>query len=384
LTERESRGYVHTASEIASQPAVWRKSLEFILRILPSLSAFCGKEESLILTGAGSSYYVALSVMPALRRVFPHVDAIPSTEILMDPESSFPRSAFTLVSFARSGESPEGNAVLSLADRLRPGKVRHLVITCNRDGELVRLAGGLGSRAFTLLLPDESNDKGLAMTASFTSLTIAGYSLAHLAAPEKFRRLVEGLAIAATDIFAHGSDLASALSNEDISRMFFLGTRPFFGGVMEAHLKVLELTEGRIITKADDTLGFRHGFMAGVDAGSLIILFLSSDSYRRRYEIDLLEELRAKHLGRKVLVVADRARGRGGENIGGLADHFIEHGRAAVVSDPFLAPFVAMTGQLLGLFCALRLGLRPDNPSDAGVIHRVVEGVRIHPYGTGE
>ena len=51
LSKREAKGYVHTAAEIASQPEVWRKSLESILALLPSLSAFCGKEESFLLTG---------------------------------------------------------------------------------------------------------------------------------------------------------------------------------------------------------------------------------------------------------------------------------------------------------------------------------------------
>jgi tagatose-6-phosphate ketose/aldose isomerase len=321
--------------------------------------------------------------MPLLRTVFPHVDAIPSTEILMDPESSFPRDAFTLVSFARSGNSPEGNALLSIAERLRPGKARHLVITCNREGELARIAGGLGARALTLLLPEESNDKGLAMTASFTSLTIAGYSLAHLGAPEEYRGIVSGLAEAAARLLARGSDLAQALAREDFSRMFFLGTRPFFGGAMEAQLKVQELSGGRILTKAEDTLGFRHGFMAAVDGESLVVLFLSRDPYRRRYEIDLLEELKAKRLGRKTLVVADRARGPDNQTLAGLADHSLEYGPISTLADPFLAPLAAMTGQLIGLFCSLRQGLRPDTPSPSGVINRVVQGVRIHPYGAG-
>jgi len=37
-----------------------------------------------------------------------------------------------------------------------------------------------------------------------------------------------------------------------------------------------------------------------------------------------------------------------------------------------------IVGQLLGLFASLRLGLRPDNPSESGIIHRVVEGIRVY------
>jgi hypothetical protein len=37
-----------------------------------------------------------------------------------------------------------------------------------------------------------------------------------------------------------------------------------------------------------------------------------------------------------------------------------------------------IAGQLLALFRSLALGLKPDNPSEAGIIHRVVEGVKVY------
>ena len=381
--ERESLGCLHTAAEIASQPDVWRKTRKTVLAAMPALSAFMGGARALLLTGAGSSYFAALSAVPVLKSAFPRVEAIPSTEILMDPESSLPREPFTLVSFARSGDSPEGNETVALCDRLRPGAARHLVITCSREGQLARIAAGLGERAFALLLPEESNDQGLAMTASFTSLALAGYALAFVVAPDAFRDVVAGIAECAETLLAGGSGVFQSLAREDFARVFFLGTRPFLGGVLEAHLKVQELSGGRIVAKAEDTLGFRHGFMAAVDRESLVVLFLSRGAYRRRYEVDLLGEIRAKGLGRKMLVVADAARGPDGEPLDSLADGFVEYGAHPSVTDPFLAPLAAVAGQLLGLFCSLRLGLRPDNPSPSGIINRVVQGVRIHAWDAG-
>jgi tagatose-6-phosphate ketose/aldose isomerase len=373
--EQESAGYANTAKEIASQPAVWKKTAGIMVDAFPRLRALCGSAARLLVTGAGSSYYAALGVASALRSAFDMCEAIPSTEIVTDPDGSLPREPFILVSIARSGDSPEGNAAVALAEELRPRAVHHLAITCNRHGALARTVAELGARGSVLVLPDESNDKGLAMTSSVTSLTIAGYALAFLGSLDGYGALVQGLAAAAVPLLARGSALAASLADEGFTRVFFIASRPFVAGAHEAHLKVQELTAGRIIAKAEDTLGFRHGFMAAVDSESLIVLHLSGDPYRRRYEIDLLGELRAKGLGRKTVVIADRATGVPGV--------ILDYGVQPAVTDAYRAPLAMIPGQLVGLFTSLHFGLRPDNPSPFGVINRVVQGVRIHPYERG-
>jgi tagatose-6-phosphate ketose/aldose isomerase len=91
---------------------------------------------------------------------------------------------------------------------------------------------------------------------------------------------------------------------------------------------------------------------------------------RRRYEVDLVHELRAKKIGHLVGIV-DPA---GSE---GLFDKVIP----AVVSeaeDCLRTPYEIMGPQLLGYHLSLRIGLNPDNPSPDGVINRVVQGVRIY------
>jgi tagatose-6-phosphate ketose/aldose isomerase len=382
VQDQRAAGYLHTAAEIASQPALWRKTAAVVLGALPELRTFCGGLPRVLLTGAGSSFYAALAVASSLRAAFPMSEAIPSTEIVTDPESAFPRDDFLLVSFARSGDSPEGNAAVALAEQLRPGAVRHMAVTCNRDGGLARIVSGLGARGSTILLPEETNDKSLAMTSSVTSLTIAGYGLAHLDSAGAYGAAVEGLARAATVLLARGSDLAAELAREGFQRMFFLASRPSVAGAHEAHLKVQELTGGRIIAKAEDTLGFRHGFMAAVDAQSLVVMHLSGDPYRRSYELDLLAELRAKGLGRKTLVVADSRAAADADLAGGSLDAVLEYGTDGAVTDAVRSPLVILPGQLLGLFCSLELGFKPDTPSPSGIINRVVQGVRIHPYET--
>ncbi|HTO22433.1 MAG TPA: sugar isomerase, partial [Spirochaetia bacterium] len=111
-----------------------------------------------------------------------------------------------------------------------------------------------------------------------------------------------------------------------------------------------------------------------------LVIALSQDSCRRAYEVDLLREIRQKGIGRKTVIVSGGA-ARLEPAEADLADAAFDSGPAEAVTDSILAPLVAVTGQLLGLFVSLEAGLRPDNPSPGGVINRVVQGVRIHPRG---
>jgi tagatose-6-phosphate ketose/aldose isomerase len=160
-------------------------------------------------------------------------------------------------------------------------------------------------------------------------------------------------------------------------RAFFLASRPFVGGAHEAQLKVQELSGGNVVAKAEDSLGFRHGFMAAVDAHSLVVLYLSGETRRRRYELDLLAELKAKGLGKCVVAVADNPL-----EIEGLCDFALGYG--GIIPDDARALPAVLFGQLLGFHLALASGLKPDNPSPSGVINRVVQGVTIHPWEASE
>jgi tagatose-6-phosphate ketose/aldose isomerase len=377
LADRQKLGYAYTAEEIASQPELWKATAKALLNDEAAIAAFLEGRRRLLFAGAGSSHYVGVSVTPALRPLFDGAEAIPSTEIVMDPESAFPREDFVLVSFARSGDSPESNAVVDLAEELRPGVVRHLAITCNPEGRLAHRIGSLGGRGKVIVLPEGTNDKSLAMTASFSSMLLAGLFLGYAARGEgeAFARLADSLASMGSSILERFSGPAKTLAAEGFRRAFFIASRPFLGGAFEAHLKVQELSGGAILAKAEDTLGLRHGFMAAIDAETLVVLYLSSDPYRLSYELDIARELRSKGLGKKLVLVAPE-----GSGCGGLADVLLETGASPFVGDEARAILAVLPGQLIGLYASLALGLKPDAPSPSGVIHRVVEGVRIYPY----
>ena len=133
------------------------------------------------LVGAGTSDYTGRALAPLLRRRWGcDVWPIPSTTLLTEFEE-FHRAGreYLWISFSRSGESPEGVALLERAlGRYR--EIRHLVITCNPQGPMAQLCCSASDRALALVLDDAVNDRGLAMTSSFSNMVLAGQCVAHL------------------------------------------------------------------------------------------------------------------------------------------------------------------------------------------------------------
>jgi len=188
--EKIERGLEHTPREIWHQPDTWRTTylrcydhLAELTDVLRRAGIGRGSTSSptVYLVGAGTSDYTGRALAPLLRRRWGcDVWAIPSTTLLTEFEEYHrPGREYLWISFSRSGESPEGVALLEQAlDRHR--EIRHLVITCNQQGPMAQLCQRHPDRAAALVLDDAVNDRGLAMTSSFTNMLLAGQCVAHL------------------------------------------------------------------------------------------------------------------------------------------------------------------------------------------------------------
>jgi tagatose-6-phosphate ketose/aldose isomerase len=139
-------------------------------------------------------------------------------------------------------------------------------------------------------------------------------------------------------------------------------------------LKMLEMTAGRVTTLCETYLGFRHGPMSYAQQDTLIVAFLSSNSVLRAYEADLLQELDRKKLGLSKLIVGEKIPAAVLRN----GDVAIECPGLAELGDQDSATIHVIVGQLLGFFRCLEEGLRPDSPSEDGIIQRVVEKFPLH------
>lgn len=371
-----------TAREIAQQPAAWAR-VQALVRaqaepggITPGLVArwLATPHLRIVLTGAGSSAFVGQCLAPALmRHTGCRVEAVATTDLVAGPHLHFQRAVPTLlVSFARSGSSPESVAALDLADRF-VDDCRHLVITCNPEGLLHRWAQGR-AKAHTLLLPPETHDRGFAMTSSFTSLLLAAAQVFGLVAPAASGEPAVSRAAAA--LLDGGLPLAEALADQGFERVVYLGSNELQGLAREAALKLLELSDGRVVGCHDSPLGFRHGPKTIVNDRTLVVVFVSNDPYTRRYDLDLLRELRQDGRAARVLAITAQPLGADDARPG---DDLLLAGLAQA-GDLALAFPCVVFAQLFALLQSLRLGLTPDNPSVSGTVSRVVRGVNIHPF----
>ncbi|MGJ5816489.1 SIS domain-containing protein [Paludibaculum fermentans] len=361
-----------TQREIWQQPSIWRNTAERVMASSGRLKELLDGCGAVVLTGSGSSQFAGECVDAALEEQLGHpVRTVGGGALLTHGALALPPlRPLLLVSLARSGDSPESAGAVELLLR-EEQHVRHLILTCNREGRLARLLRQ-EPRAGVVVLDKRTNDRSLVMTSSFTNLVLAARALGWLADPAGFHAMAAALSRAGSSILENAEQLKLVAAWRS-RRAVFLGSHCRFGAAREAALKTLEMTNGRVMTAADTFLGLRHGPMCAIDERTLVVCFLSNDATARAYECDLIQELNRKHLGRKLLVGTRVPAGLAAEG-----DAVFETGEAGAVNDNDAPVLDALVGQLLGYFRCLEEGLWPDAPSKDGVINRVVENFRLH------
>lgn len=374
LAELEASGAAWTAREIAQQPEVWRqvaalvaRDREGVERLLQPLLA--DSSLRIVLSGAGTSAFIGACLAPALAmHLRRRVDAVPTTDLVSGPHLHLQRPVPTLlVSFARSGNSPESVAAVDLAEHALD-HASHLIITCNPEGALAKHPTGLRN-ARALVLPDATNDRGFAMTSSFSSMLI----VAALTFGVLSSATVTRLASACDAAMARIHVLAQRLATRRFERAVFLGSNGLRALAAEAALKLLELTDGRTVALSESTLGFRHGPKTVIDERTLVVVLPSNDAYARAYDRDLLAELRRDARAGEIVAI-----GAGFADLDGVDG--LDFDGMSSASDLEMALLDVVFAQVLALRQSLELGLEPDTPNAAGVVNRVVQGVTIHRW----
>lgn len=371
----ESSGDTHTREEILSQPELWQEVYHLIsgqsAAIDDFLKLLLQKDKlRIVLAGAGTSGFIGDAARGFLQKKWGKpVQAVPTTDIVTEPGSVFIREVPTLlISFARSGNSPESVETVRLADACCD-EVYHLIITCNGEGALAGRRAGNEGNVYCIVLPEATNDKSLAMTSSFTCMLLSVLLVANVDTLDdefaKVQRIVEqGKVILDHQI------LLESLVLKGLGRVVFLGSGELLGIARECHLKLLELTDGQQVCMSDSFLGFRHGPRAFVNGHTLMVYLFSRNPHTMRYERDLAED------------IARDARSIESLQIGGTGELALPNSNSITLDiDPenqYQPIAVTLVGQLLGYFSAVHAGLNPDSPSTSGSISRVVQGVNIY------
>ena len=370
-----------TTREIYQQPDVWKEAFEAYQAKRDEIAAFLQDIADrhdyikVILTGAGTSAYVGDTLVPYFKEVYDerkwNFNSIATTDIVANPETYLKKDVATvLVSFARSGNSPESVATVDLAKAL-VDDLYQVTITCAAEGKLALQAHG-DDRNLLLLQPAASNDAGFAMTSSFTSMMLTALLVFD---PTEFAVKAERFEVVsslARKILDNAEDVKE-LVDLDFNRVIYLGAGPFFGLAHEAQLKILELTAGQVATMYESPVGFRHGPKSLINEDTVILVFGTTTDYTRKYDLDLVSEVAGDQIARRVVLLSDQAFGL--ENVKEVA-----LGCGGVLNDIYrVFPYIVYA-QLFALLTSLKVENKPDTPSPTGTVNRVVQGVIIHEY----
>ena len=342
-----------TAKEITQQPEIWLQVADIVESQRSDIDDWLApilahKDLRIILCGAGTSAYVGKSLAPHLTGTMSRkIEAISTTKLVSNPGEHLLKHAPTLlISYARSGNSPESVAAIKLANQL-VDNCYHLLITCNKNGKLAEQQ----NNAYCLLMPDATNDQSFAMTSSFTSMMLSTLCI-FTPSSAQLNSMVE----ATFHLLEHTLPQIKILAQVPFKRAVFLGSGGLKGIATEASLKMVELTAGKIDCYVESPMGFRHGPKSLVNEDTLIIVLSSKDDYLSKYEDDLIEEL--------------------------VNDHQTSHMYALYqgLNDVWSSfPYIVYC-QALAFYKAMALNITPDNPCPSGEVNRVVQGVTIYPY----
>ncbi len=373
----KSLGAINTAQEISQQPILWRKLYDKIQSNQDELKEFmsivkrdCNK---IILTGAGTSAYLGISLRGIFfKKLGLEVVSVPTTDLVTNPKDFITgEDRLLMISFARSGNSPESLAAVELCDKLAK-KCAHLIITCNPDGALFKYESRFPR--YDLLMPHEANDKSLAMTSSYSCMLLAGTLVAHVDELDLLEDQISLLACHGEALTKNYSDLLQEISNKPFDRMVCLGSGAFLGTATEARLKMLELTGGKVVTSNDSFLGFRHGPKAIINEKTLMVYFFSNDPYVMQYEKDLIRDTQSDSYHLLSLGITHT------ESIADQVDIEIKVCNNVNIHKDLLPVGYIVPLQILSFHKSIQLGLNPDLPSTNGAIHRVVQGVNIYSF----
>lgn len=382
IDELTALGADITTQEIVQQPELWEDTLSIYDNNIETIAKFVARAKTLggdrhthvIFAGAGTSAYAGDTLVPYLRRQGDNdkfiFQALATTDIVSAPRDFLrPEDPTVLVSFARSGNSPESLAAIERAGQVVEN-ILYLNITCAPDGKLaVQFAER--SDGLTLLIP-RANDRGFAMTDSYSCMTLLAALIFDTSSYEDKAAWIAQAAKMGREVIEREDEICSWLEG-DFTRITYLGSGALGAMTREAQLKILELTAGKIATSFDTSMGYRHGPKSFVNEKTLVFDFVSSEPYTRQYDLDILNEIGGDDIAQHTVAIQQQSKANyAGESFDFEDDHLIP--------ELYLGLPYILFAQTVALNTSIKVGNTPDTPSPTGTVNRVVKGVSIHPF----
>lgn len=375
----EERKCIYTAEEIAQQPSAWKKMVKELLQKTGEIESFLEevmkeKELRIIMTGAGSSAFIGETMQYLLAgEMGIRTENIHTTDIISAPDETLFDVPTLLISYARSGESPESVAAIEFAEK-KLQKVWHIIIVCNDTSTLAK-TGKEKENALVLAMPRETCDRGFAMTSSVSSMALATWCVFHYKELPLYAEYVNMLADSVDKQMDLFYESAETIAKVPYRRIIWLGSGALRGLAREACVKSMELTDGYVHAGYDAATGFRHGPKTVVNEETLTVHFISENPYTRKYDIDLLREMIREKGKNTIVSVKEQAV----KNEVSGEDYEVVYEKPAEVPSVMGSYMLSLVfAQLLAMHKSLNQNFHTDSPCEKGEVNRVVQGVVVY------
>jgi tagatose-6-phosphate ketose/aldose isomerase len=377
----EERDCLHTVTEILQQPQVWRKLADDLRSRKDEITTFMNEVMAIpnlriITAGAGSSAFVG-EVMQYLiaNEMKLEIESIHTTDIISAPQAVLFDRPTLMISYARSGESPESTAAVAFAQK----KIKNLyqiIIVCDKNSSLAKV-GQDAKQVLVLDMPAESCDKGFAMTSSVSCMALATWCVFHYQEMEDYTKYICVLADSAEQELEQLGQQAQAIAATEYRRLIWLGTGALKGLAREASIKSMELSDGYIHAGYDAPTGFRHGPKTVVNEETMTIHFFSNLSYSLQYDIDFAKEMIRERGKNKVVIIKPDQCGEALADADATVSYQLPK---ELPPNSEMGAYIKslLFSQLLSMFKSLEQGFATDNPCPAGDVNRVVQGIIIY------
>ena len=298
-----------TETVIRDQFPFWQAALRQDMPLL--------KAGTIVVTGCGTSYYLAQSLACAYNAHGQRAIAVPGAEWARRPESYLTGCSDILVlGLSRSGTTTETVQAMQTS-RARGWPT--FALSCVEGAEIIRAADR------GLYMPTDARE-GIVMSVSASLMLLAGLRLVGIAVPG------EVIATARQGLAAMAMGAGAVIKGR--SHFVYLGAGAQYGLATEGSLKLQEMSI--TYSQAFHPMEYRHGPISLIDDASVVVMLYSTDTAEE--EALLVAEVQAK--GARVI------------GFGGPGDLRIEaNGLAAL---PAL--------QILGELVALQKGINTETP----------------------
>jgi glucosamine--fructose-6-phosphate aminotransferase (isomerizing) len=339
LTWREAST---SGSAIAEALESARRGSRQVLEILRSA-------DQVLLTGAGSSYYVAQSVAAVAREVTGRKYlAAPLSELILRPSGVLAAGDHRrqpVVVISRSGTTSE--AVMA-AERLRAAGHPTIAVTCRGASPLADAAG-------IALVSPAGDEEAIVMTRSFASMLALMLRIVAEAGGDNMLAADLDRAPGSWGDAVAAAEVAGQLGATDWRRIVVLGGGPLFGIAEEWGLKLTETSQ--IPSSVYEPLEFRHGPISVCEPGVLVVGLLGGTSAREEGRV----VAEAAGLGAQTWTVA----GEQTEAAGLPGDVSLIGGG---LQSAARLPLLLYPAHALALTLALTHGRNPDAPRHLGQV----------------